>query len=114
MILSALPPFNTQQAFRRLAFKSSHLLYAFMSILALVALPLSLALDGTDWAAGFAGWTPGDWCMLLLGGTILYAGQMWLLNVIAWKLGAPLVSMLYGLRVRAPSRALLAGCACRL
>lgn len=72
-----------------------------MGLTVLVALPLSLALDGTDWAPAFAGWSAADWCMLLLGGTVLYVGQMWLLNHCAWKLGAPLVSMMFGLRVSA-------------
>jgi len=42
-----------------------------MSLTVVAALPLTLALDGTNWAAGFAGWTAGDWCMLVLGGSVL-------------------------------------------
>lgn len=80
------------------------LLYYYMALTVVVALPLSLAVDGTDWATGFAGWTAGDWCMLLLGGTVLYVGQMSLLNYCAWQLGAPLVSMMFGLRVSAAGR----------
>lgn len=94
-------PARPPQAFRRLRLGSTLLLRLYMSLTVAVALPLSLALDGADWAAGFAGWAAGDWCMLTLGGTVLYVGQMSLLNYSAWRLGAPLVSMMYGLRVRA-------------
>ena len=70
--------------------------YYYLSLTTAVALPLTLALDGTDWGAQFGPWTGSDWAWLVCGGTLVYVGQNYLLQHTTWKLGAPLVSMLYG------------------
>lgn len=46
--------------------------YAYLSLTILVALPLTLPIDGTDWAAQFGGWSGGDWAWLVCGGTVVY------------------------------------------
>lgn len=46
--------------------------YAYLSLTILVALPLTLPIDGTDWVAQFGGWSGGDWAWLVCGGTVVY------------------------------------------
>ncbi len=46
--------------------------YAYLSLTIVVALPLTLPIDGTDWAAQFGGWSGGDWAWLVCGGTVVY------------------------------------------
>lgn len=46
--------------------------YVYLSLTIAVALPLTLPIDGTDWAAQFGGWSGGDWAWLVCGGTVVY------------------------------------------
>lgn len=80
-----LPP---RQAFRRLKLSGTNLQYQYLSLTLLLAFPLTMAVDGTDWAAGFGPWTAGNWAELVVGGTVVYVGQNYLLQVGAcWSLG---------------------------
>ena len=46
--------------------------YLYLTLTIVVALPLTLPIDGTDWAAQFGGWSGGDWAWLVCGGTVVY------------------------------------------
>ncbi|KAI7838425.1 hypothetical protein COHA_007797 [Chlorella ohadii] len=99
-MLAATSMYITLQAFRRLKFTGKMLQYVYLSLTIAVALPLTLPIDGTDWAAQFGGWSGGDWAWLVCGGTVVYAvGQNYLLQHTTWQLGAPMVSLFYGLRL---------------
>ena len=69
------------QAFRRLRFTARGLQYAYLSLTVAVALPLTLGVDGTAWGPQFAGWTGGDWALLVTGATVVYVGQNMLIQV---------------------------------
>ncbi len=45
-------------------FSASPLQYLYLLLSVAVLLPISLGVDGTDWAANFRGWTAGDWAVL--------------------------------------------------
>ncbi|PRW61466.1 hypothetical protein C2E21_0666 [Chlorella sorokiniana] len=98
-MLAATCMYITLQAFRRLKFTGKMLQYIYLSLTIVVALPLTLPIDGTDWAAQFGGWSGGDWAWLVCGGTVVYVGQNYLLQHTTWQLGAPMVSLFYGLRL---------------
>lgn len=69
------------QAFRRLKLSGTNLQYLYLSLTLLVAFPLTMAVDGTDWAAGFGPWDAGNWAELVASGTVIYVGQNYLLQV---------------------------------
>ncbi|KAL4452756.1 hypothetical protein ABPG75_008418 [Micractinium tetrahymenae] len=98
-MLAASAMYILLQAFRRLKLSGTNLQYQYLSLTIIIAFPLTMAVDGTDWAAGFGAWDAGNWAELVLGGTVIYVGQNYLLQHTTWQLGAPLVSMLYGLRL---------------
>ncbi|PSC74038.1 hypothetical protein C2E20_2672 [Micractinium conductrix] len=98
-MLSATSMHILLQAFCRLKLSGTHLQYLYLGLTVLVALPLSLPLDGTDWGGQFGPWDGSDWAMLACGGTVIFVGQNYLLQYTTWALGAPIVSMLYGLRL---------------
>ncbi|KAL4438959.1 hypothetical protein ABPG77_006896 [Micractinium sp. CCAP 211/92] len=98
-MLAASSMYLLLQAFRRLKLSGTNLQYLYLSLTLLVAFPLTMAVDGTDWAAGFGPWDAGNWAELVASGTVIYVGQNYLLQHTTWQLGAPLVSMLYGLRL---------------
>lgn len=47
----------------------------------LVVLPISLGVDGTDWAAQFGGMDAGDWGMLVYCGCVAHAWVALLIQV---------------------------------
>lgn len=38
--------------------------YLYLLLSVVVLLPISLGVEGADWAANFAGWSGGDWAVL--------------------------------------------------
>lgn len=72
-------------------------LYLVFSIV--VTLPLTLAVDGTDWSAQFDGWLAGDWAVLVATGSVVTIAANYCIQHSMWQLGAPLVSMFYGERM---------------
>ena len=91
--------FVTLQATRRLGFTSLQLQYCFLLSTSVVLLPLTLCIDGTDWSAQFDTWSSGDWVMLLATSTLVYTSANFSIQHATWRLGAPTVSMFYGLRL---------------
>lgn len=57
------------QGFRRLRFTGRMLQYLYLTLTILVALPLSLGVDGAGWGAQFGGWGAADWALLVTGAT---------------------------------------------
>lgn len=58
-------------------------------------LPLTLAVDGTDWAAQFATWGAVDWVVLALTASVVCCGANWCIQHATWRVGAPVLSMFY-------------------
>ncbi|EFN60112.1 expressed protein [Chlorella variabilis] len=75
--------FVSLQAFRHLGFGSLQLQYCYLLFCIVALLPLTLPIDGADWSGQFDGWTASSWA-------VLHA---------TWQLGAPTLSMFYGLRL---------------
>lgn len=67
------------------AFSGTNLQYQYLSLTLVGALPLTLAVDGTDWAVGFGTWDAGNWAELVTGGTVIYVGQNYLLQVRSYR-----------------------------
>ncbi|PRW59246.1 colon cancer-associated Mic1 [Chlorella sorokiniana] len=87
------------QASRHLGFTATQLQFCYLPLAILALLPLSLPIDGTNWSANFSGWDAGWWAILVVNGALVYLGGNFALQNATWALGAPLVSMLYGLRL---------------
>lgn len=73
--------------------------YLYLLFTITIMLPLSLGIDGTNWPAQFAGWAAGDWAVLAALGCAVVLAANWCIQHSTWRLGAPTVSMFYGLRL---------------
>ncbi|KAL4857549.1 hypothetical protein ACK3TF_002404 [Chlorella vulgaris] len=82
-VVTTICYFVSLQAFRRLGFTSLQLQYCYLIFCIALLLPLTLPIDGADWSGQFEGWTASSWA-------VLHA---------TWQLGAPTLSMFYGLRL---------------
>ncbi|KAI7839517.1 hypothetical protein COHA_006784 [Chlorella ohadii] len=91
--------FVSLQASRRLGFTSLQLQYLYLLLSVAVLLPISLGVDGTDWSANFRGWTAGDWAVLCVMSCCVVISANLCIQYSTWVLGAPTVSMFYGLRL---------------
>lgn len=58
-------------------------------------LPLTLAIDGTDWASQFDTWRAADWAVLALTASVVCIGANWCIQHATWRVGAPVLSMFY-------------------
>ena len=76
-----------------------HLQYCYLLFSVGVLLPLTLPIDGTDWGPQFAAWRAGDWLVLAATGCLVCVGANVAIQHSTWQLGAPTVSMFYGLRL---------------
>lgn len=91
--------FISLQASRSMGFTTLQLQYLFLIFCILLLLPLSLAVDGTDWAAQFVGWSAHDWIVLAATASFVCVGANSTLQHATWQLGAPTVSIFFGLRL---------------
>jgi drug/metabolite transporter (DMT)-like permease len=91
--------FVSLQASRRLGFTSLQLQYLYLLLSVAVLLPISLGVDGTDWPANFRGWTAADWAVLVVMSCCVVISANLCIQYSTWVLGAPTVSMFYGLRL---------------
>ncbi|EFN51960.1 hypothetical protein CHLNCDRAFT_139635 [Chlorella variabilis] len=98
-MLCTVAYFVSLQAFRRLGFTSLQLQYCYLGFCILVLLPLSLPINGTDWSRQFGGWGASDWAVLALTSSVVCVGANYAIQHSTWQLGAPTVSMFYGLRL---------------
>lgn len=73
--------------------------YLYLLLSVAVLLPISLGVDGTDWSANFRGWTAGDWAVLCVMSCCVVISANLCIQYATWVLGAPTVSMFYGLRL---------------
>ncbi|GAB4819668.1 hypothetical protein N2152v2_006714 [Parachlorella kessleri] len=87
------------QAFKYAKLNAEEVMYWLAGLCAVTVLPLSLALEGSDWGDQFRGFNRKDWaaflfcCIVALNGTIL--GIQW----ATMKLGSNTVAMFMGLRL---------------
>lgn len=58
-------------------------------------LPLTLAVDGADWAPQFATWRAADWAVLAVTSSCVCIGANWCIQHATWRVGAPVLSMFY-------------------
>lgn len=73
--------------------------YLYLLLSVAVLLPISLGVDGTHWSANFRGWTAGDWAVLCVMSCCVVISANLCIQYATWVLGAPTVSMFYGLRL---------------
>jgi hypothetical protein len=75
------------QATRHMGFTALHLQHYMCITSILLFTCLSLPVDGTDWAAQFAGWGAPDWASLVSLGSAAYLGSGTLMQVGSWAAG---------------------------
>ena len=73
--------------------------YCYLLFSTTVLLPLTLPIDGADWGPQFATWRADDWLVLAATGCLVCVGANFAIQHATWQLGAPTVSMFYGLRL---------------
>jgi hypothetical protein len=64
-----------------MGFSSARIQYYFMIASIIVLVPISLPLEGTDWAADMAPWNASDWVVLTALGTVVCIGAGILIQV---------------------------------
>ncbi|KAI3427008.1 hypothetical protein D9Q98_006951 [Chlorella vulgaris] len=87
------------QAFKDTALSAIEVQYLIIWMNLLIVLPISLGVDGTDWAAQFGGMNGGDWGALLFCGCVAHAWIALLIQESTVRLGGTTVSMFFGFRL---------------
>ncbi|GAB4819669.1 hypothetical protein N2152v2_006715 [Parachlorella kessleri] len=87
------------QAFKYAKLNAEEVMYWLSGLCAVVVLPISLAVDGTDWGAQFRGFNSSDWAALLFCCIVAHNGSVLGIQWATMKLGSNTVAMFMGLRL---------------